>query len=161
MNKCLNNLSLEGARIIYRNFRGQATQYNREGSRNFCVVLDDPELVDRLIADGWNVRIRTPREEGEPALNYLQVAVRFDNIPPRVFQITSKRKQELNEDTVGNLDFADITHADLIIHPSPYVLHEGTKNERRGIKAYLKTAYITIDEDEFAYKYAEEEYPQE
>ena len=48
MNKCLNNLSLEGARIIYRNFRGQATQYNREGSRNFCVVLDDPELGRRM-----------------------------------------------------------------------------------------------------------------
>lgn len=161
MENRLDNISIENARIIFRNFRGQASQYNREGQRNFCVVLDDPGLVEKLTEDGWNVRIRTPREEGEKALSYLQVAVSFQNIPPRIFQITNKRKQELTEDTVSNLDFAEILSADLIIRPYSWVIQEGTKNERRGVKAYLKTAYITIDEDEFAGKYAEEEYPQE
>lgn len=157
----LDNISIEDARIIFRNFRGQASQYNREGQRNFCVVLDDPALVEKLTADGWNVRIRTPREEGEEARYYLQVAVSFQNIPPRIIQITRKRKQELNEDTVGNLDFAEILNVDLTIRPYSWVIQEGTKNERRGVKAYLKTMYITIDEDEFAAKYAEDEVPEE
>lgn len=157
----LDNISIENARIIFRNFRGQASQYNREGQRNFCVVLDNPALVEKLTEDGWNVRIRTPREEGEEARYYLQVAVSFQNIPPRIIQITRKRKQELNEDTVGNLDFAEILNADLVIRPYSWVIQEGTKNERRGVKAYLKTLYITIDEDEFAAKYAEDEFPEE
>jgi len=143
-----NVLSLENARIIFRNFSGKEGRYNREGDRSFCVLLDNEQLTEDLIEDGWNVRILKPREEGDEPKKYMSVDVSYRNIPPKIFMITEKNKVLLNEDTVGNLDYADIRTADLIIRPYNWEV-----NGKRGVKAYLKTAYITIDEDRFASKY--------
>ena len=34
-------LQVDDARIVYRNFTGAATQFNREGDRNFSLVIPD------------------------------------------------------------------------------------------------------------------------
>ena len=154
-------LKIEDARLLFRNFSGRESKYNRAGQKNFCVYIDDPEYAQQLIDDGWNVRVRPPREEGDEPRYYIQVAVSFDNIPPTIYMFTKRKKTRLDEESVAALDFAEIRHADLIIRPYNWVIQEGTRNEKSGVKAYLKSLYVVIDEDEFAEKYAGEEYPQE
>lgn len=150
MSNRLPPLEIEDARLLFPNFSGKESKYNREGDRNFCVEIEDHEMAQKLIDDGWNIRILQPRDEGEAPLHYLQVAVRFDNFPPNIYMVNKRGKPvRLDEESVNALDIADIVSADLIINPSQWEV-----NGKSGIKAYLRTMYVVIQEDRFAEKYA-------
>jgi hypothetical protein len=150
---------MEGMRIVFRNFEGKEGQYNREGDRNFGVILP-PDIAEAMLADGWNVKYLKPREEDEDGEEtpWLSVSVNFDKgRPPTILLITSRGKTKLDEDTVDQLDWVDIAtdeqgnpKVDLIVRPYMWDV-----SGRQGIKAYLQSMYVTIEEDELQRKYAE------
>jgi len=149
-------LNIENGRIMFKNFSGKGTQYNRQGDRNFCVRIDSSEMAESLKADGWNIRSLPPRDDGDEPLYYLQVKVSYAVVPPKVYMIAGKAKTLLDEESIDTLDFAEIQGADLIISPYHWEV-----NGKHGVKAYLKTMYVTIEQDVFAAKYAEEEGPED
>lgn len=147
-------LMVEDAQIIFRNFAGKEGMYNAEGDRNFCLLLDD-DIADQLIRDGWNVKTLKAREEGDTPQPYLQISVKYRGKngntvrPPAIVMITSKGRTALSESECEILDWVDIAKVDVIVRPFEWAV-----NGKSGIKAYLKSIYITIQEDELALKYA-------
>lgn len=145
---------MEGVRLIFRNFAGKESEYNREGDRNFGVIID-PSTAQALIEDGWNVKFLRPQEgdeEGEET-PWLPVSVNFKKgRPPLIKQITSKKHTQLGEDEVELLDWVDIISADLIVRPYNWEV-----NGKTGIKAYLQSLYVQIEEDPLQAKWEEVE----
>lgn len=139
---------IRDARICSKNFKGAASKYNREGDRGFTLQLD-PEQGEEMLADGWNVKVKPGREEGDPDRYFLNVTVRYGLYPPSVVLVTSKNKTPLSEDEVGRLDGCIFEKADIVLNGSEW----HGDGDRHGIKAYLKTGYFTIEEDEFAEEY--------
>jgi hypothetical protein len=64
--------------------------------------------------------------------------------------ITSRGRTNLDENAVEMLDWADILNVDLMVRP-----YEWNVNGKTGIKAYLQSIYVTIQEDELERKYSE------
>lgn len=147
--------TMNGAPVMFRNFQGRKTQFNREGDRNFCIDLTG-ENIEQLMADGWNIKFLQPKEEGDEPRPYIQVAVKWNFKPPRVVMVSQNGKKQTNltEDMVEVLDFAELTNVDVIIRGWHWVTGEGTEFEKDGIKAELKTGYFTIFEDELELKYS-------
>lgn len=146
---------MENARLIFRNFEGREEKYNRKGDRNFGLIIEDPEVAQQLAEDGWNIKELTPKNNDDyddtpEVIYWLPVTVRFDNVPPKVMLVTRRKKTRLNEDNINTVDYANIAKVDLTVTP-----YDWEVNGKSGTKAYLQTAYITINEDEFADKYAD------
>ena len=143
-------IRIENAKIIWTNFAGAKGRYNQPGFRNFHLVIEDEELADNLIRDGWNLKRFKPREDGSAPDGYhMQVVVSFENRVPKVMLITKHSQTFLNEDTIELLDSADIISCDIEVRPFNWEQSDG----RHGVKGYLQTLYVTIQEDPFAEKY--------
>lgn len=145
-------LQIDDARIIYRNFSGAPSKFNREGDRNFAIVIPDIESKDALVSEGWNVKVKPPREEGDTPFMYLPVKIKFNDRGPSVYLSTGKKMTRLDENTISCLDDVDILSVDLDIRPYDWDI-----NGKTGRTAYLQSIKVTQEIDRFASRFEDEE----
>ena len=144
-------VQIDDARIIYRNFAGIGSKFNRDGDRNFSIVIPDQEAADALMNDvneygvGWNVRIKPPREEGDVPFMHLPVKIKFNGRGPKIYLRSGDRTVELTEETVACLDDIDIASVDIDIRP-----YDDEFNGKGFRSAYLQALHVTQEIDRFA-----------
>lgn len=146
-------LQIDEARIVYRNFSGVGSKFNREGDRNFAVVIPDEDLAMRLKDEGWNVKIKDPRDEGDSPFMYLPVKIKFNDRGPIFHLRTGKNQIKLDEESISCLDRIDILAADMDLRP-----YDWDVNGKTGRTAYLQSIRVT---QRILDRFAEEEFPEE
>lgn len=142
-------LQIDDARVVYRNFEGRGDKFNREGDRNFAVVIPDQEIADVLVSEGWNVKVKPPRDEDDDPFMFLPVKVKFNDRGPNAYLQTGARMNRLDEDSIACLDNIDIASVDLDIRPYDWTLSDG----KSGRSAYLQSIKVVQDVDRFAAAY--------
>ena len=146
----VNNINIEGANIIWKNFSGERDKFN-PGKRGFSVVIDDAVMADELKQEGWNVKERPLQEGADASEQEWTLPVKLNmNRYTQVWLIVGNHKTLLDEDTVAQLDVVDFVDCDLSIRP-----YEWEMSGRTGITAYVDSMYVTIRENKFAEKYAD------
>lgn len=141
------DLKVENAVIFKTNFEGRPTDFvPKGGKRTFLLVLTK-DMADVLSEEGWNVKYRSPKVEGDDPLMFTEIIVNMEsNWPPKVCLYSGfngrKSANNLNEETITCLDKINIASVDLIIHPrrrkpdgsSPYTV-KGYANDIRVVQA--------------------------
>ena len=143
-------LQIDDARIIFKNFEGRGDKFNREGDRNFSLLIEDENTANALIKEGWNVKIKPGREEGDDPFMRLPVKVKFTDYGPNVYLITGNRRNELDEESISCLDNIEIESVDMDIRP-----YDWEVNGRTGRTAYLQSMEVVQRIDRFAARYSE------
>jgi hypothetical protein len=152
MNICFapkNILQIDDARIIFKNFEGRGDKFNREGDRNFSLLIEDPNTAEALQREGWNVKIKDGRDEDDGPFMRLPVKVKFTDYGPNVYLISGGKRVELDEESIGCLDNIDIESVDMDLRP-----YDWDVNGRTGRTAYLQSMQVVQRIDRFAARYA-------
>ena len=148
----LKNVTIEDTVLIFRNFSGKPSEYNIAGDRNFgCLIAEEDAIA--MSKDGWNIKQLRPKDEEEVPGYFIKISVSFRNVPPLIYVIHksedgSTRTVKLNEEDLNVLDYADIVKADLQLNP-----YFWSKGKESGVKAYLKSLYVTVPEDKLEARY--------
>lgn len=141
------NITIENARLCFKNFAGEKQKFTPEGKKTFSVVLDE-NTAKELEEWGWNIKWFPMRDDQDEPTAHLPVELSWKASPPVIELINGDRMTSLNEDTVDVLDWADITNFDLIVQPYRWEV-----NGKSGVKAYLKEMYATQAFTPFTEKY--------
>jgi len=151
-------LVIDGADLIFKNFSGRETPFNRFGDRNFGVVIHDNDWALALRLIGWNVR-----EIKDTGDYFIPVSVKLPSNPPEPMVTVAHKHNERTVQTaykvdsqeIGDLDHMTLTNCMLRIRGCRYEI-----NDKSGIKAFLsslcaereykkETLYLVYDKDEW------------
>lgn len=163
-------LQIDDARIIFRNFSGRGDKFNREGDRNFGLIINGGSVIDmsgreekvdaQTMADilmndvnkydvGWNVKIKPPRNDGDEPFIFMSVKMKFTDKGPAVYLKTGEVLNELDEESVNCLDDVDVQRVDLDIRP-----YDDEVNGKPFRAAYVQSICVTQEIDRFAARHA-------
>lgn len=142
-------MQIDDAKIIFKNFEGRGDKFNREGDRNFSLLIEDEQTADAMIKEGWNVRIKPGRDEEEGPFMRLPVKVKFTEYGPTVYLNSAGNVTKLDEESIACLDNIDIESVDMDIRP-----YDWEVNGRIGRSAYLQSMEVVQRVDRFAARYA-------
>lgn len=148
--KNLPALTIRDAMIVKRNFSGHAEEYNREGERYFTIRINDPEMANMLIADGWKIRAGKLRNPEDDPRWYMDVKVAFNEYYPMTIRAhAGETTTVIDESNIETLDHGRIMKADMVVRARYWEV-----NGKSGYKAYLKVLHVTYEEDDpFAGEY--------
>lgn len=136
---------IDDAHIVYRNFAGRGSQFNREGDMNFAVVIPDVETAEKMKADGWNVKIKPSKSDPDEMFCTLPVKVKFNGRGPNIYVRTGDKQFQLPEEAASTIDNMAIISCDMNINPYHWEV-----NGKTGTTAYLQSLLIRQEEDRFA-----------
>ena len=158
-------LQIDNARITYTNFSGVGSKFNREGDRNFALIIEDgyidkdpviksaDEIRDILRADvnkygvGWNVKRKPPRDEDDDPFIFMTIKLRMTE-RTTVYLKTGDNLVKLDEESVGMLDNIDILNVDLDVRPYDDTMASGPFRA-----AYVDSMCVTQNVDRFKARY--------
>lgn len=145
--------NLSNRDIIYRNFSGKPSQYNRNGNLKFSIVID-PAMSAKLAKEGWNVKTRPGKNNDEEEFCTLEVRVRFDLsfARPKIKQFTRGGSVTINEHNIANFDDAEFECADIVLRQYAWTNPAG----EAGISAQLAEMYVRLEEGVLEAKWADE-----
>ena len=141
-------LQIDDAKIIFKNFEGRGDKFNRDGDRNFSLLIEDPNTADALVKEGWNVKIKPGRDEDEEPFMRLPVKVKFTEYGPNVYLRPLDRVNKLDEESISCLDNIDIESVNMDIRP-----YDWEVNGRTGRTAYLQSMEVVQRIDRFSARY--------
>ncbi len=137
---------IKDAFIFWTNFDGHVDNVGNSDLQ-FNVAIS-PALGEKLLSEGWPVKISDPSEEGGPNRYRMKVKI-SDKFFPLIYLITDNHKTKLNSKTVASLQGAHLTNIHLALTKFDGI--------RRGsgipfTSVYLKTMYTELRPaaDEFA-----------
>ena len=152
-------LKLDGVHIRKRNFRGERVKYNDRGNRTCLLILDKEQaeragfktiadFVDHLRSENWKVGFFPVRDDDEEPDAFMQVnAVYNEYEHPNIYLKNGRSSILLDEESVGEIDYADIANVDCILY-----LNHWKYDGSEGYNNRIKSMEVTILEDEITYR---------
>lgn len=154
-----NNLYIENTRFIFStNFSGdpKRDKYGKS-ERKANLVIPDVAMARTLIDEGFNVKMTKPRDgedEDFVPTYYIVVKLAYRNRdgerkqwPPKVMFIVEDSVTDLDEETVGCIDYAWIENVNVVLNKY---------ESDRGKSLYIKTMEVfqRVEDDPILAKHA-------
>lgn len=144
MNAHIEREDLKKFPITYKNFSGREGEMNKEGDRNFSIVLDK-DTAQYLADRGWYIKVQEPKEGEDAQYRYLlKVRISYKFYEPTIIKVSDRCKKRVHEKDINDLDQLHIKNVSVRISPSKW-----KKGSNFGVAAYVDRMYVEYEEDNF------------